>query len=85
MFARVLGVRLSVHVRPFHGERYGFDSPSARQLRSRNATLVQSCLFEANSLEPALEDQWLASLDFPDLCTSHQSRRHYYFLPCVPP
>jgi hypothetical protein len=35
--------------------------------------LVQSCLFEAKSFKPVLKNQWLASPDFPDLCTLHQS------------
>jgi hypothetical protein len=39
--------------------------------------LVQSCLFEANSFKPVLKNQWLASPDFPDLCTLHQSRVAY--------
>ena len=36
--------------------------------------LVQSCLFEANSFKPVLKNQWLASPDFPDLCTLHRSQ-----------
>ena len=39
----------------------------------RRAALVQSCLFEANSFKPVMKNQWLASPNFPDLCTLHQS------------
>jgi hypothetical protein len=65
-YARVStdGQRLDAQVKPLC-------STGARKV-FREA-LVQSCLFEANSFKPVLKNQWLASPDFPDLCTLHQS------------
>ena len=43
---------------------------------AQQSALVQSCLFEANSFKPVMKNQWLASPNFPDLCTLHQSPRN---------
>jgi hypothetical protein len=41
--------------------------------------VVQSCLFEAKSYNRVLNNQWLASLNFPVLGNLHQSRKFHDF------
>ena len=53
------------------------EEQSVRLCHVRGLAVVQSCLFEAESYNRVLKNQWLASLNVPVLGNLHHSRRKH--------